>query len=434
MGTSESWRSLGCWVIAAGAAVVLGGMSGCAGDQTDSAPVIAPSEPSATPAPTPQGAVSLGEFIAHVSPKKGTITFARAPANQAGLGAQAFAELTVVDDGVAGSGSTNTVELITNSVGYNSQCAGFPTKSFCGNVTLRSFLTKSINNVFVQVISVYSPTTNLEMSGHYALNSDSTVFGLDETKGLWEYTGGSEPLGVIGEPSGGNSFNAGARDWVFSNPDDADTYIKMRVIASTTYSDYDFIGSSATFLDACSGQTPTKPALGGSATATMPFNFTLYTATSTVVRYSPRGIVTIGGAIPALGTNYDLPHSTNSVTKPGIFAFWDDLAYNASGSGICTKTFGSAPNRQFVIEWQNMTFNTPSADKPASLTFEAILSEGTNNIDVVYSSMTSANQPRADGNSATIGVQNATGTSGQASFNTEIGLDGGVAFSFSPLP
>ncbi|MEP7125668.1 MAG: hypothetical protein ABJE95_32360 [Byssovorax sp.] len=391
--------------------------------------------PAAAPeVPAPAQAAVLGEFIAHVSPKQGTITFARAPKAAGALQAEAFNELTVVDDGVAGSGSTNTVELITNSVGYDSDCAGFPTKSFCGNVTLRSFLGRSINNAFVQVISVYSPTTWAEISGHYALNQDTTVFGLDDTKGLWEYTGSSEPLGVLGEPSGANTFNSGARDWVFSNPDDADTYIKMRVIASTTYSDYNFTSSTATFLDACSGQTPSKPALGGSATATMPFTFTLYTATSATVKFSPRGIVTIGGAIPALATNYDLPHSTNSVTKPGLFVFWDDLAYNASGSGLCTKTFGSAPNRQFVIEWQDMTFNSPSGDKPADLTFEAILSEGTNNIDVVYSTMTSANQPRADGNSATIGFQNVAGTVGTASYNTEIGLNGGVAFQFEAVP
>jgi hypothetical protein len=419
--------------MAASAVVFLGGSSGCAGDQTDSAPVITPTGEAEVPVPA-QSRV-LGEFIAHVSPKKGTITFeATKKAATPGIGTEAFNELTVVDDGVAGSGSTNTVELITNSVGYDSGCAGYPTKSFCGNVTLRSFLNKSVSNVFVQVISVYYPAPGNEVTGHYALNSDASVFGLDETKGLWEYTGTSEPLGVLGEPSGANTFNSGARDWVFSNPDDLDTSIKMRVIASTTYSDYDFVGSSATFLDACAGQTPAKPALGGSATATMPFNFTLYTATSTTVKYSPRGIVTIGGAIPALATNYDLPRSTNSVTKPGIFPFWDDLAYNASGSGMCTKTFGSAPNRQFVIEWQNMTFNSPAGDKPASLTFEAILSEGTNNIDVVYSSMTAANQPRADGNSATIGFQNVTATVGQASYNTEIGLDGGVAFLFSPVP
>lgn len=433
MSTSNSWRSLGRWVVAASAAVLVGGMAGCAGDQTDSAPVIEPTAAEETPLP-PQSSV-LGEFIAHVSPSKGTITIT--PTRKAaspGVHAQAFGELTVVEDGVAGSGSTNTVELVTNSVGYDAQCAGFPTKSFCGNVTLRSFFTKSLSNVFVQVISVYSPTTGLEISGHYALNQDASAFGLDATKGLWAYTGASEPLGVIGEPSGVNSFNAGTRDWVFSNPDDADTYIKMRVIASTTYSDYNFIGSTATFLDACAGQTPIKPALGGSATATMPFTFTLYTATSTTVKFSPRGIVTLGGSIPALPTNYNLPLATNSVTKPGIFVFWDDLAYNATGSGICTKTFGSAPNRQFVIEWKSMTFNSPAADKPADLTFEAILSEGTNYIDVVYSTMTGANQFRADGDSATIGFQNTTGTLGTASFNSAIGLNGGVAFQFEAVP
>ena len=433
MNTSSSWRTFGRWVMAASAMVFLGGSAGCVGDQTDSAPLITPTGAAEVPVP-PQSRV-LGEFIAHVSPKKGTITFEAAKKTASpGVGAEAFNELTVVDDGVAGSGSTNTVELITNSVGYDSQCAGFPTKSFCGNVTLRGFLNRSVNNVFVQVLSVYYPTPATELAGHYALNQDASAFGLDATKGIWEYTGGSEPLGVLGEPSGVSSFNAGTRDWVFSNPDDADTSIKMRVIASTTYTDYNFIGSTATFLDACAGQSPIKPALGGSATATMPFSFTLYTATSTTVKFSPRGIVTIGGAIPALPTNYNLPLATNSVTKPGVFVFWDDLAYNASGSGICTKTFGSAPSRQFVIEWQNMTFNTPAADKPASLTFETILSEGKNNIDVVYSTMTAANQLRADGDSATIGFQNTTGTLGTASFNTAIGLNGGVAFQFEAVP
>ena len=247
MSTSDSWRSLGQWVIAASAMVLGGGIAGCAGDQTDSAPVITPTEATETPLP-PQSNV-LGEFVAHVSPRNHSITIE--PTRKAaspGAHTQAFGELNVVEDGVAGSGSTNTLELVTNSVGYDAGCAGFPTKSFCGNVTLRSFFTKSLSQVFVQVISVYSPTTGLEISGHYALNQDATAFGLDATKGLWEYTGTSEPLGVIGEPSGASTFNAGTRDWVFSNPDDADTWIRMRVIASTTYTDYNFIGSTATFL------------------------------------------------------------------------------------------------------------------------------------------------------------------------------------------
>ena len=104
---------------------------------------------------------------------------------------------------------------------------------------------------------------------------------------------------------------------------------------------------------------------------------------------------------------------SKSVTRPGgsvgtvppslIGPFWDDLIMH-SDSVITTKTAGSAPNRQFVVEWSNMSIlDEDGRDLNANLTFEAVLYEGSNDIQFLYRSATG---PRSDGSSATVGAQN----------------------------
>ncbi len=425
MSTSDSWKSLGRWTIALTGALLLGILPGCVGEQTDSAPAIEPAD--APSVPLPPKSVVLGEFIAHVRPSRRSITFeAATPAAGKGVSPQSIDELNVTQDGVTGSGPANTIELVTNTVGYNGQCPiGYQTSSFCGNVTLRHFFSGSLANVFVQVISVYSPTTGLEMTGHGGINGDASEFGLDATKGLWKYTApAATTAGVLGV----SPDNSGTRDWVFANPDDADTYIKMRVISSLTYAGYIFDFSSQAFVDACA--TGTSVGAVSQSTQTMPFPFTLYGNTSSTVKFNKRGMVTFGNVNgTASGTNLSLPNT--SAPKPALFVFWDDIAYGASGAAMCYKTLGSAPNRQYVIEWKNMNFVT-AADQTASLTFETILSEGTNNIDVIYDTM-SGPTTRTTGDSATVGVQNATGTVATFEFNTpDFGT--GNAYTFVPQP
>ena len=67
--------------------------------------------------------------------------------------------------------------------------------------------------------------------------------------------------------------------------------------------------------------------------------------------------------------------------------------------GDDANTLAIAPNRQFVVEWSNMSIlDDNGKDLNASLTFEAVLFEGSNDIQFLYRSMTG---PRSDGSSAT---------------------------------
>ena len=84
------------------------------------------------------------------------------------------------------------------------------------------------------------------------------------------------------------------------------------------------------------------------------------------------------------------------------------------------QTFGSAPNRYCVVEW-NSVGHFSDFDHP--MTFEVILYEGSNNIKFQYQSV-SANS-RGNGTSATIGLENANGSKGvQYGYNQAVLRDG----------
>jgi hypothetical protein len=163
--------------------------------------------------------------------------------------------------------------------------------------------------------------------------------------------------------------------------------------------------------------------------ATLPFNFSLF---QDIYLAGARLSVTTNGflSLETLGTaefqNGSLPGLT--VTRPGgstgtipasmIAPFWDDLVLK-SNSVVATKTIGDAPNRQFVVEWANMgILNDDGRDLNANITFEAILFEGSNDIQFVYGTRSGAH---SDGSSATIGAQDLKRVHGlQSSFNQSI--------------
>jgi hypothetical protein len=73
-------------------------------------------------------------------------------------------------------------------------------------------------------------------------------------------------------------------------------------------------------------------------------------------------------------------------------------------SSVSTRLLGSAPNRQFVVQWSKFSILDEDArDLNANITFQAILFEGSNDVQFVFQTMTG---PRSDGSSATIGIQN----------------------------
>ncbi len=96
----------------------------------------------------------------------------------------------------------------------------------------------------------------------------------------------------------------------------------------------------------------------------------------------------LGGTIPSAG-------EPNAMIAP----YWGDNY--TSASGICLRTLGTAPNRQWVIEWRAAyhccTVGTTNT------TYEVFISEGSNAIDFVYQTMTSAR-------SENVGLENFDGT------------------------
>ena len=109
-------------------------------------------------------------------------------------------------------------------------------------------------------------------------------------------------------------------------------------------------------------------------------------------------------ALPASGT-----------PNAAIYGFWDDLLVDAPTASIRTELLGTAPNRRFVVEWRNVRF---FGDTTRRIDLNVVLFE---NGQILTQHRNRADDGRERGNSATLGIENATGTVGlQFSFNQAV--------------
>ena len=166
----------------------------------------------------------------------------------------------------------------------------------------------------------------------------------------------------------------------------------------------------------------------------LPFPFTLFRTlvTSGVrINVSTNGFLSLQNNMPATTYVGDIP----SMAEPnGVVApFWTDLILRAPDAAVCAATVGTAPTRKFVVQWNNVSWYT-TFSTPPTMTFEAILYEGSNQIDFVYQTV----QPRpADlERTLTIGVENLAGLSAFAICNsayTSCGIDSGRRVRLVPM-
>ncbi len=158
------------------------------------------------------------------------------------------------------------------------------------------------------------------------------------------------------------------------------------------------------------------------ASLSLPFPFTFGGVSYTSVTVSANGYLTFGGA-GGVADNFLIP----GIAQPNQFIapFWDDL--NPQPGNVYQRTLGSAPNRQFVVEWRDV----PTVASPTSqLTFEAVLFETSHNILLQYHTMQGSD---ADGRSATIGVECADGTAAREyAYNQPGAVKNGLALLFVP--
>ncbi len=179
-------------------------------------------------------------------------------------------------------------------------------------------------------------------------------------------------------------------------------------VCSTMITGYMQVASPAgvTFRDACGApgaMTYLSPADDSSALVPLPFPFRYWSASlaaGAMINICSNGWIGMDGvAGNSLGGSVPSASAPNAV----IAAHWGDN-YNNTPNGQCVATFGTAPNRQWVVEW-NDDYYCCSRGAGVSLTYEIILSESTNTIDLVYRTMSGA---RAQ----TMGLENQTGTLG----------------------
>jgi len=135
--------------------------------------------------------------------------------------------------------------------------------------------------------------------------------------------------------------------------------------------------------------------------------------------YTARWVKLRLGPLPLAFPNTAAP---NGVLSP----FWDDLVVDGQ-AGVYTKTIGTGPNRQFVIEWRNVLFFN-SVDR---ISFEVVFSETG---PITYRYVGALDTAEKQGGGAYIGMENATGTAGFSYGAMQPLLVGGRAITFTPVP
>jgi hypothetical protein len=174
-------------------------------------------------------------------------------------------------------------------------------------------------------------------------------------------------------------------------------------VSSIPYS----VNTTATYTNLVTGGVFTPTVTGGSTDdgywsgIPVGFSFNYYGTDYTTLHIGTNGNVQFGTTPSGTQTAQLLP----SVTTPNnvIAAAWMDIDARVSGT-IKYTTTGTAPNRQFIVDW-----NAPVFGGTDNAIVQLVLNETTNTIETHFQQFTN-NVPRT----FTIGIENATGTAATA--------------------
>ena len=137
------------------------------------------------------------------------------------------------------------------------------------------------------------------------------------------------------------------------------------------------------------------------STITLPFTFGFFGTDYTQVRISSNGFVYLGNAGSTSGCCNGGPIPSSADPDGMIAGYWTDL-YPASAGTIRYGTYGTAPNRIFVIEFSGVREYAYVNQS----TFQIHIEETSNEVAVMCSNCSVA------GHDVTQGIENADGTAG----------------------
>ncbi|MBB5872069.1 glucose/arabinose dehydrogenase [Allocatelliglobosispora scoriae] len=241
------------------------------------------------------------------------------------------------------------------------------------------------------------------------------------------YSFASVPVGtytVSASSAGGRCAGLGASAPV-TVASNANSTVNLALVSAAGGAGYTCVEGPFTFVPAS-----TVLALAGddsANTANIPFSVPFYGGSYNKVWVDTNGVVSFQAPNGSSWDHSAIP-SAAAPNRPNLslYPFWVDLIVDGSAS-VRTQTIGTAPNRQFVIEWRNAKFFT---DQTRRVDFEVLLGEN-GVITFAYANI-DATVPLEQGSTATVGIENGAGTVAlQYAFREAI-LASGRGITFTP--
>jgi hypothetical protein len=186
------------------------------------------------------------------------------------------------------------------------------------------------------------------------------------------------------------------------------------------------------FVDISTSGTGLSLADDGASAVTLPFSFPFYGGSSNSLCIGNNGELRFGVASCTSSPYNNAALPSGNLNGPALLPYWDDMLANGT---VYYATVGSAPNRQFIVEYKNKFVYGDSGDPTGQTgaTFEVILNEadGTINFEYQTTSFGGAGATYDNGVSATVGLQSNSSFGNQYSYNTA-SLSGGLAITWTP--
>ncbi|MEO0150023.1 MAG: hypothetical protein ABIL23_06355, partial [candidate division WOR-3 bacterium] len=156
-------------------------------------------------------------------------------------------------------------------------------------------------------------------------------------------------------------------------------------------------------------------------TISLPFPVTFYGNTYTSITVSTNGWASFNPYTSSYLSNTSIPNSSDPNNLLAVL--WDDLVVQ---DGIYTATYGSSPNRKFVIEWRNVRRFAGSGNAVFEIIIYEQMSGGENIIRFSY------NNNSISPLDASIGIENSTGTIGLGYTGSRVTGTSPTITAFSP--